>query len=64
MKKIKELIDVYLKETGETKVSLASKLGIAQNTFYSKINGDTEFKWSEIDKLAEILGCTVDDLRD
>ena len=38
---------------------LADKLGVSEQAFYNKLNGRTEFKNSEILKLAKILGLSM-----
>lgn len=42
-------------DQGETARSLAEKLGISENSMYSKLNGKYEFKPSEIEKMMRIL---------
>ena len=37
---------------GDTKSSLAKKLEISRSAFISKLNGTSEFKLSELEKLA------------
>lgn len=32
------------------------------STFYSKLNGPSEFSFSEGKRLAEIIGCTADEM--
>lgn len=34
---------------------LASKIGVSEKTLRNKINGETEFSWSEVCKIYEIV---------
>ena len=63
MESIRERVGAYLERTGETKSELANKLGMSRVSLHSKLIGHTEFRLSEAERLAEILGCSVDDLR-
>lgn len=47
---------------GITNRALASRLGLSEQAFYNKLQGDTEFKGSEIKTLARELGLTMDDV--
>lgn len=57
--KLKSVID----ESGMKMNAIASKMGITRAALYLKLNGATEFKISEVLKLAEILHLT-DNQRD
>lgn len=63
MDSIKERVGAYLEREGKTKIWLASKLGMTTVSLNSKLNGDTEFTFSQAIRLSEVLGCTVNDLR-
>jgi len=63
MDSIKERVGAYLEREGKTKRWLADELGMTTVSLYSKLNGDTEFTFSQAIRLSEILGCTVNDLR-
>lgn len=63
MESIKERVGAYIERTGTTKGELAQKLGMSRVTLHSKLTGQTEFRLSEAERLAQILGCSVDDLR-
>ena len=63
MESIKERVGAYIERTGTTKSELAQKLGMSRVTLHSKLTGQTEFRLSEAERLAHILGCSVDDLR-
>jgi plasmid maintenance system antidote protein VapI len=63
MDSIKERVGAYLEREGRTKKWLADELGMTTVSLYSKLNGDTEFTFSQAIRLSEVLGCTVNDLR-
>ena len=63
MDAIKERVGAYLARTGVSRESLAESIGMSRNSFYQKLIGESEFKLSEAFALADVLGCTVDDLR-
>ena len=63
MDSIKERVGAYLERERVTKKELASKLGMSTVTLNSKLDGDTEFTFSQAIRLSRILGCTVNDLR-
>lgn len=63
MDSIKERIGAYLEREGKTKQELAAELGMSTVTLSSKMNGRTDFTFTQAIKLSEILGCTVSDLR-
>lgn len=42
-------------ESGMSIVHIAKKIGITREGFYKKMNNETEFKASEIQKLKEVL---------
>ncbi len=60
---IREHVGAYLERTGATKQSLAAALGITTVTLASKLRGESRFDLEQAFKLADILGCKVDDLR-
>lgn len=41
---------------------LSKTLGISEQAFYNKIQGNTEFKGSEIKKMADILGLSLEEV--
>ena len=63
MDAIKERVGAYLARTGVSRESLAESIGMSRNSFYQKLIGESEFKLSEAFALADVLGCSVDDLR-
>ncbi len=48
-------LEIAIKRAGLTKKEIASELGISMMGLYKKINNITEFKASEISKLADLL---------
>lgn len=48
--------------TGVSNRKLSELLGISEQAFYNKIQGATEFKGSEIKKLANILCLSMTDV--
>lgn len=44
-----------IKDSGMTIVAIAEKTGILRETLYNKINGESEFKASEISALSKVL---------
>ncbi len=63
MESIKERVEIYLDQTGMTKEDIAGRLGISRQAFWAKLEGVYDFKLSEAEQLASIIGCTVDELR-
>lgn len=47
---------------GITNRKLAEHLGLSEQAFYNKIQGDTEFKGSEIKGLAKVLNLSMKDV--
>lgn len=62
MDSIKEWVGAYIERTGSTKSEIANKLSISRTSFYSKMDGTTEFTLSEAGMLASMLGITTDQL--
>ena len=42
--------------------SLAEKIGMSRATLSSRINGKTDFARSEMEKIANVLGCKPEDI--
>ena len=59
---IDEAIAVYLRRTGKTQAELADDLGMSENTLSWKRRGKREFKLSEVMKIAEITGYSLDEM--
>ena len=62
METIRERVGAYLEKTGESKSSLAERLGMGRTTLFQKMNGRSEFTLCEAQKLSQILNCSIDDL--
>ena len=62
MESVLERIGAYIAREGITKGSFADLAKIKRATFYSRMNGETEFTLAEGSKIAKVLGCSVDDL--
>lgn len=54
--KLREAID----DKGISITKLAKSIGITRESFYNKMNGNNEFKASEIQKTTKVLGLTRD----
>lgn len=60
---IKERLAAYVARTGTSKRDVANALGISLPTLYNKLRGDSEFTLAQAFALADMMGCSVDDLR-
>lgn len=60
MDSIREHVGAYCARTGSNKKQLADALDMPYSTFLSKINGPSEFTYSEGLALARLLGVTAD----
>lgn len=49
-------------EKGETRESLCEKIGLSTVALRNKLQGKTQFKQDEIQKIAEVLGIEPEDL--
>lgn len=59
---IQERVALYVARTKGDRQSIAEAMGMPVSTFYSKLNGPSEFSFSEGKRLAEIIGCSVDEM--
>lgn len=50
--------------SGKTNRSLAKELGLSEQCFYNKLQGETEFKGSEIKKLAHSIGLSIQNVNE
>ena len=62
MESVLERIGAYITRENITKGEFADLAGIKRATFYSRMNGETEFSLIEGGKIAKVLGCTIDEL--
>jgi DNA-binding phage protein len=53
-----DLLKSKIKESGMTMIAIAEKSGILRETLYNRLNGEGEFKVSEIVALTSVLGLT------
>lgn len=56
-----ERLGAYCSVTRTKKNTIASALGLTLNSLNNKLDGKTPFLFDEALKLADILGCSVDD---
>ena len=52
----KELFDKAVDDSGLSINQICEQLGMSRSAFFRKRKGETEFTWSEIEKLIDILG--------
>lgn len=57
-----EKLGAWLLKKENTKTELAKRLGISRPTLDNRINGTSKWTWEEAVLVAEITGCTLDDL--
>lgn len=50
-----ELLDKKIKDSGKTKLFIASKLGISREAFYKKLRNKNQFKQDEMVMLCKLL---------
>ena len=62
MKGIQQAFNDYVSENNTTKDVVAAKLGFSRSTFFMKLRGDSEFSLSEAHRVAQLLGCSMEDL--
>ena len=62
--KLNKAIEEYLKESGKTQQEFATELGTNTNTLRWKRRGDIDWKFSEVLKVAEIIGISPSELTD
>lgn len=59
---IDEAIAAYLRRNGKTQAELAKELGMSENTLSWKRREIREFKFSEVVKVTEITGFSIDEM--
>lgn len=57
----KNLFVSRMKENGYTNTDISKELGIGKQTLWRKVNGYTEFKLSEIEKIIKLFYLTPED---
>lgn len=61
---IQAQVGSFLERTGMTRETFANAIGIkTRETLNNKLKGKTEFTFSEIVLMCELIGCTPNDLR-
>ena len=55
-------ISDYLKTEGITREAMAERMHMSSNSLRWKREGKYDWSWSEILKLSELMGCSIDDL--
>ena len=63
MSRINEKIGAWLLMEGHTKQQLADELGITTVTLNKKLSGETDWLWSQVCFLADLIGCELADFR-
>ncbi len=58
------LVSKYLADNGVKKQHLAAQIGLSLRSFNNRLNGFTKFTFNESIRLAEIIGCSLDDFTD
>ena len=62
MARINEKLGGYMLETGATRGDSAEQLGLDPRALKARITGETEWKLSELGRIAELVGIGIDDL--
>ena len=62
--RINEKLGAWLLVDGNTREKLANALGISRQSLNKRINGTAQWYWNEVVKVAQLTGCTLDDLAD
>lgn len=62
MNHINEKLGGYMLKTGATRTSIAEALGLDPRSLKARIDGETEWKLSEVMAIADLVGCTADEL--
>lgn len=56
-------IAAYLRRNSMTQAELAAELGMVEQTLASKRKGNSEFSYTEMVKLCDLLGLSLDEAR-
>lgn len=57
-------VGAWLLKPGNSKSGLAESLGITTRSLRNKLNGEQPWLWDEVCTIAEVIGCSLDDLSD
>lgn len=60
--KINEKLGAWLLESGNTRDSLSKRIGISRPALLARLNGTAKWNWDEVIKVAEIVGCDLNEL--
>lgn len=60
--RINEKLGAWLLEKGNTNEKLADMIGITRPSLRERLNGNAQWKWSEVIRVAEITNCSLDEL--
>lgn len=59
---IKEKLGAWVLENGNTRETLADELGITRPTLRSRLDGETQWRFEEVIKIAKLTGTSIDEL--
>lgn len=59
-----QLLNIKIEESGLLKSAIAEELGLTRQGLYNKLNGEREFKGSEIKKLIQMLRLSEQEQQD
>lgn len=60
---INKEIGAWLLVNGNTQDKLAEVIGLTRPTLATRIDGDSDWKWSEVCKLADLFSCSTEHFR-
>lgn len=63
MDKVNEKLGAWLLIKGNSKQKLARVLGVSRPTLDKKLSGESEWLWSQVCAIADLVNCTLEDLR-
>ena len=61
---LSEKVGEYAEKNGKTRSSIADKLGMSRSSFFNKMKGTYEFRFSEAYELSRLLGVTLEALHE
>lgn len=62
VKNIAEHIHTYIDDNMTTISKFSVSVGISRSSLYSKLRGDNDYTFPEVIRIAELIGCTIDEL--
>ncbi len=60
--RINEKLGAWLLEKGHNSENLAAQIGISRPALRDRLNGEAQWKWGEVIRVAEITNCTLNEL--